>query len=194
MKTSALATLLLSSLALVAPVAAAQSQKERCAPNDAQGSMKCVERNGHCMELFLDGEKTSPLSDEATGQRVHAVKHHETVCWQVTRPLPTQLRVSAKGGGVFPSYVGNVEKLGVNAYAIGGPAKGPGDFRELEDVELEPETGGTWRLTSESPLRAGEYVLVFRVFGSSNWDRQAVLVTLDPKAPAAPAEKAKAGK
>jgi len=47
-------------------------------------------------------------------------------------------------------------------------------------------------LTAESPLKAGEYVLVFRLFGSKNRDRQAVLVTLDPKLPAAPAKWGKA--
>ena len=135
------------------------------------------------VELLLDGEKTVPLSEEATGGRIAAMKVDDAVCWQVARPLPTKLRVSAKGGGLVPTYVGDsLEKIGVNAWAVGGPAKGSGDARELDDVELVPE-GGSWALKSESPLKAGEYVLVFRVFGSNNWDRQAVLVTLDPKLP-----------
>ena len=40
---------------------------------------------------------------------------------------------------------------------------------------------GTWRLHSERPLPAGEYVAVFRIHGSGNWDRQAVFLKLDPK-------------
>lgn len=183
MKKAILPALLLSALVLPAPLLLAESQKERCAPNDGKGDMRCVNRHGHCVELFLDGEKTVPLSDEATGGRIAAMKVDDAVCWQVARSLPTKLRVSANGGGLVPTYVGDsLEKIGVNAWAVGGPAKGSGEAREIDDVELVPE-GGSWTLKSESPLKAGEYVLVFRVFGSNNWDRQAVLVTLDPKLP-----------
>ena len=45
---------------------------------------------------------------------------------------------------------------------------------------------GTWQLQSERPLPAGEYIAVFRLSGSGNWDRQAVLLTLDPKIAPAP--------
>lgn len=181
--------LLVAASALLAPMALAESQKERCAPNEARGDMRCVNRHGHCVELLLDGEKTEPLADEATGGRIAAMNVDDAVCWQVARTLPARLRVSAKGGGLVPTYIGDsLEKIGVNAWAVGGPAKGSGDAREIDDVELVPESG-SWVLKSESPLMAGEYVLVFRVFGSNNWDRQAVLVTLDPKAGAAASAK-----
>ena len=181
MTKATLSALFLGVSALLAPPALAESQKERCAPNAGKGDMRCVERHGHCVEILLDGEPTAPLTDEATGARLAGMDVDDAVCWQVARPLPTKLRVVAKGGGIVPTYVGSVEKVGVNAWAVGGPAKGSGDARELEDVELVPE-GGAWVLKSESPLKPGQYVLVLRVFGSGNWDRQAVLVTLDPKA------------
>jgi len=96
--------------------------------------MHYVRRNRYGAELFLDAQKTTPLSDDAIGRRVHAVEHHEAVCCRVTRLLPTKLRIRAKGRGIVPGFVGNVEKVGVNAYSLGGPAMGPGEFRELDDV------------------------------------------------------------
>jgi len=56
------------------------------------------------------------------------------------------------------------------------------------------DPNGTWQLKSEHPLKAGEYVIVFRAFGEGNWDKQAVLLTLDPKLTAGPADKSGAGK
>jgi hypothetical protein len=35
------------------------------------------------------------------------------------------------------------------------------------------DPNGTWRLASGKPLKKGEYLLVFRIFGVGNWDRQA---------------------
>jgi len=35
-------------------------------------------------------------------------------------------------------------------------------------------------MTTEKPLKAGEYLAIFRVFGVDNWDKQAVLLKLDP--------------
>ena len=58
----------------------------------------------------------------------------------------------------------------------------------LNGIEMRPDGGptGTWQLRSERPLPAGEYVAVFRLTGAGNWDRQAVLLKLDPKIPPAP--------
>ena len=180
---------LLSALLLAVPAFSADKpQSQRCAPNDAQGEMKCVNRNGHCAELTIDGMKTVPLKDEATAARVHAIKHGEDVCWTLSKPVSTKLRASAKAGGIFPSFVGRIEKLSVNVYRLDG-AK-PGDrLNSLQGVNLvaDGDPNGTWRLAAEKPLAKGEYVLVFRIFGVGNWDRQAVLVNLDPALQPGPA-------
>ena len=182
---------LLSALLLAAPAFSADKpQSQRCAPNDAQGEMKCVNRNGHCAELTIDGMKSVPLKDEATAARVHAIKHGEDVCWTLSKPVSTRLRASAKAGGIFPSFVGKIEKLSVNVYRLDGAR--PGDrLSALTGVGLaaDGDPGGVWRLSSEKPLAKGEYVLVFRIFGAGNWDRQAVLVSLDPELKPPPAGK-----
>jgi len=183
---------LLSALLLAVPAFSADKpQSQRCAPNDAQGEMKCVNRNGHCAELTIDGMKSVPLKDEATAARVHAIKHGEDVCWTLSKPVSTRLRASAKAGGIFPSFVGKIEKLSVNVYRLEGAR--PGErLGALTGVGLtaDGDPGGVWRLSSEKPLAKGEYVLVFRIFGSGNWDRQAVLVSLDPELKPPPAGKA----
>jgi len=182
----------LAALLLTAPALAATTpQSKRCAPNDAQGDMKCVNRNGHCAELTIDAQKTVPLSDEETAARIHAIKHGEDVCWTMAKPVSTKLWASAKAGGLLPSFVGKIEKLSVNVYRLEGAR--PGErLGALTGVGLtaDGDPGGVWRLSSEKPLAKGEYVLVFRIFGSGNWDRQAVLVSLDPELKPPPAGKA----
>ena len=187
MLATAAATLLLS-FALQAP----QSQRERCAHNEAQGEMKCVNRLGHCVDVTIDGQKTAPLTDETTARRVHAIKHDQDVCWQLAQPVSTQLRVKAQAGGIFPSFLGKIEKIDANVYELG-------DFDPKVDSRLDAIDGtrmaadgdpnGAWQLTSEHPLKAGEYVIVFRVFGVGNWDKQAVLLRLDPALKPAAAQK-----
>jgi hypothetical protein len=182
---------ILASLLLTAPAFASDKpQSERCAANDAAGEMKCVNRNGHCAEVTIDGLKTEPLKNEETASRVHAIKHGEDVCWMLSKPVSTKLRVSAKAGGIYQPFLGKIQKLTVNAYRLEGVR--PGDrISSLDGVELVADgaPGGTWRLASEKPLAKGEYVIVFRIFGEGNWDRQAVLVSLDPALKPGPAEK-----
>ncbi|MCC6133408.1 MAG: hypothetical protein IT186_26050 [Acidobacteria bacterium] len=186
-------TLLLFAVSL--PALGEKSQKERCAPNESKTEMMCVNRNGHCVDVTIDGQKTVALADEETGRRVHSIKHGEDVCWMLANPVSTKLRVSAKTGGIFPSFVGNIEQINVNVYPLTG-AKSEGRLDSLDGVALEADgnPNGTWRLTSEKPLKKGEYILVFRVFGKNNWDRQAVLVNLDPALKPGPADTAGATK
>lgn len=180
------------SIALLA-LAAPSSQAERCAhsDHDASSSMICVNRIGHCAVLAVDGHQTVPLKDEATAQRVHAIKHGEDVCWQVTQPVSTKFRASAEGGGLFPSFVGKIEKLQANVYALDDyDAAVDSRLDSLSGVETvaDGDPNGTWQLRAERPLPAGEYVVVFRIFGVDNWDRQAVLLKLDPAVAPAPAK------
>jgi hypothetical protein len=183
---------ILAALLLTAPALSSDKpQSERCAANDAAGEMKCVNRNGLCAELTIDGLKTNPLKDEGTAARVHAIKHGEDVCWMLAKPVSTKLRASAKAGGIFSPFLGKIRKLTVNAYRLDGTK--PGDpVSSLNGVELvaDGDPNGTWRLAAEKPLAKGEYVIVFRIFGEGNWDRQTVLVNLDPALKPGPAEKA----
>ena len=183
---------ILAALLLTAPALSSDKpQSERCAANDSTGEMKCVNRNGLCAELTIDGLKTEPLKDAGTAARVHAIDHGEDVCWMLAKPVSTKLRAVAKAGGIFPPFLGRIQKLTVNAYRLEG-AKSGAHVGSLDGVELvaDGDPNGTWRLASEKPLTKGEYVIVFRIFGQGNWDRQAVLVSLDPALKPGPAEKA----
>ncbi len=171
---------------------AQHSQKERCAHNESKGEMMCVNRLGHCVDVTIDGQKTAPLTDEATAQRVHAIKHDQDVCWQLTQPVSTKLRVKAGNGGIYPTFIGKIEKIGVNLYELGDfDPKVDSRLDDVNGVEMvaDGDPNGTWQLKSERPLKAGEYVIVLRVFGEGNWDKQAVLLKLDPALKPAPAEK-----
>ena len=183
---------------LLAVTAQAQhSQKERCAPNESKGEMMCVNRLGHCVDVVVDGQKTAPLTDEATAQRVHAIKHDQDVCWQLAQPVSTKLRVKAGNGGIYPTFVGKIEKIDANVYELGDfDPKLDSRLDQIDGVRMvaDGDPNGTWRLTSEHPLKAGEYVIVFRVFGEGNWDKQAVLLKLDPSLQPGPADKTGTGK
>ncbi len=50
------------------------------------------------------------------------------------------------------------------------------------------DPNGTWQLRAERALPAGEDVIVFRVFGVDNRDKQAVLLNLDPAIAPSPAK------
>jgi hypothetical protein len=160
-----------------------ESQADRCAPNDASGAMMCVDRNGHCAEVSIDGHDTVALTDEAVAARVHAIPHGEDVCWQVAAPVSTRFRIRAGAGGIFPAFLGTMESVGLNLYHLDDyDAELDSRLDSLNGVEMTAdEASGTWVLTSERPLPAGEYVAVFRLFGVDNWDRQAVLLRLDPE-------------
>ena len=174
--------------------ASAASQKERCAPADYDRSsdMICVNRNGHCAELTVDGQATTPLTDETVAARVHAIKHGEDVCWQLLQPASTKFRASSKAGGLNQKFLGPMESMSVNIYALDDyDPKVDSRLDSLNGVALKADGNpdGTWQLTSEHPLPAGEYVVVFRIYGTGNWDRQAVLLKLDPKIAPGPANK-----
>ena len=168
---------------LIAAAALAGSHAKNCAPGDGQGDMTCVDRNGVCVSVAVDGHDTRPLNDPATVKRVEAIKHGEDVCYVVEEPVSTKLRVLAKGGGRRPAFVGRIEKLGINLYNLGDyDPQFDSRLDSLNGVELKQDGGpdGTWQLVTEKPLKAGEYLAVIRVFGEGNWDKQAVLLKLDP--------------
>lgn len=166
------------------------SQAERCAPNDAEGTMMCVDRNGHCIRVTIDGQETQRFSDEAEAQRVHEIKHGEDVCWRLDAPVSAQFRVRAGNGGIWPNYVGAIEKVQANLYAL--DMFDPEVDSRLDqvsgiDMVVDSDPNGTWQLEPEQPLPPGEYVAVIRVFGVDNWDRQAVFLRIDDKLKPVPA-------
>ena len=181
---------------LLVAASAQQTQKVRCAPNaidkDVQRTnpeMACVDRNGHCVSVTIDGKPTVPLTDEKIAARVHAIKHGEDVCWQMTEPVSTQFRVTAGMGGIVPKFVGTLERVQVNLYRLDDyDPKVDSRLDSLNGIEMRADGAptGTWQLRSERPLPAGEYIAVFRLTGAGNWDRQAVLLKLDPKIAPAP--------
>ena len=183
-------------LFVVLAAATPQTQKERCAPNaidkDVQRTnpeMACVDRNGHCVSMTIDGKPTVALTDETVAARVHAIKHGEDVCWQVTVPVSTQFRVTAGMGGIVPKFIGALEQVRVNLYRLDDyDPKVDSRLDSLNGIDMRADgaPAGTWQVRSERPLPAGDYVAVFRVTGVGNWDRQAVLLKLDPKIPPAP--------
>jgi hypothetical protein len=179
---------------LIAAVAfAAGSHAKNCAANEgAAGDMLCVERNGQCVSVAVDGHETSALKDPATIARVESIKHGQDVCFVVSEPVSSKFRVKAKGGGRRASFIGPIEKLGINLYALGDyDPKFDSSLESLNGIELKADGGldGTWQLKSERPLKPGEYLAVIRVFGQGNWDKQAVLLKLDAALAPAPAEK-----
>lgn len=164
------------------------SQRERCTPPDISTSRACIEREGQCVDIHIDGRATLALTDEMIGQRVNAIETLFDVCWQVTQPVSTRLRIRAAGGGLFPTYLGPVNRIDAQIFHLD-------DFDPATDSRLEHVAGihpepdgapnGTWQLKSERPLKAGEYVLVVHVFGD-RWNRQGILLRLDPALPPTP--------
>ncbi len=172
-------------------LALSASQAERCAANDAEGSMMCVDRNGHCIAVAIDGHETKRFTDEAESSRVHAIKHGEDVCWRIDEPVSATFRVRAGNGGIYSNYVGAIEKVQANLYALDmfdSAVDSRLDQIDGIDMVVDGDANGTWQLKPERPLPPGEYVAVIRVFGVGNWDRQAVLLKIDNKLQPAPAE------
>ena len=168
---------------IAAAALAASSHAKNCAPGDGAGDMTCVDRNGVCVSVTVDGHETKPLNDPATVKRVESIKHGEDVCYFIEQPVSTKLRVLAKAGGKRPSFVGKIEKVDINLYNLGDyDPEFDSRLDSLNGVRMQADGGpdGTWQITTEKPLKAGEYLAVVRVFGVDNWDKQAVLLKLDP--------------
>src|SRR5262245_66551530 len=116
---------MLLELILAVAVEGQKTQKDRCAPNAIDASvqrsnpeMACVNRNGHCVSVTIDGKPTVALADERVAARVHAIKHGEDVCWQMPQPVSTQFRVTAAMGGLYPKFIGTLEQVQVNMYHL----------------------------------------------------------------------------
>jgi hypothetical protein len=172
-------------------LAAGPSQKDRCKANGKRGSMACINRIGHCMTLTVDGQATSPLTDKALAARVHAVPHRQDVCWQLARPVSALFRASASAGGIEPSFLGRIESIDVLLYPLGDydpQVDSHVEYLSGSRMEADGHRNGTWQHRYPRPLPPGEYVATFRIHGSANWDRQSVLITVDPALSPGPAD------
>lgn len=165
-------------------LAGAQAQTDACKPGKPGSAMVCLHRNGHCVQLQIEGQTATPVADAALTQRLAALRINEPVCWQLAAPVSAGFRVQAQAGGLWPEWLGQLESVSVGLYALD-------DFDPALDSRLEQLGGmrmeadgyrnGTWQLKSELELRPGRYLAVFRVMGSGNWDRQAVVLQIDPQ-------------
>jgi hypothetical protein len=167
------------------------SQKDRCKPNGKRGSMACVNRLGHCIAVTVDGQTTLALTEKATAARVHAVPHGQDVCWYLPRPVSTQFRASAVAAGLDPTFLGATHNIDVLLYPLADydpQVDSRVEYVFGTNMEADGNRNGTWQVRSARPLPAGEYVATFRISGKDNWDRQSVLLTLDPSLQPAPAD------
>jgi hypothetical protein len=176
--------------ALAAP-ALADDLMDDCEVNDGRGDMRCVNRNGVCVEVSIDGHRTTPIS-RADRQRLATLPDMEDVCWQVVAPVSAQFRVQARGGGEVPAFIGALESIGAILVPLADydPEFDGNRIEPLHSVDLEADgyRDGTWQLRKREflatpgsgELGAGEYVVILRLHGSDNWDKQEVLVRIDP--------------
>lgn len=162
-------------------------------------SMKCINRNGVCVEITIDGHATQPIG-KPERERILKLPDMRDVCWQLTTPVSAEFRVQAHGGGLQPDFIGAVDSLGVIVVPIEDydPEFDHSRIDPLHefDVDADGYRDGTWQLkrrdhfnTGKGPLKAGEYVVIVRVHGRDNWDKQEVLLRVDPALSPAPAQK-----
>ena len=183
---------------LAGPLLADDELMEDCAAGDSRFDMQCINRNGVCVELRIDGHATRPIR-RADKQRLAALPDMDDVCWQVDVPVSAGFRLEARGGGLVPAFIGELESFGLNLLAIE-------DFDPQFDRRIDPLHGfeldadgyrdGSWQLRPSDHfrtpgsglLKAGEYVAVVRVHGTGNWDKQEVLIRIDPALEPSPAD------
>ncbi|MGL4232749.1 MAG: hypothetical protein ACRDAM_18350 [Casimicrobium sp.] len=170
----------------------AWSQSDRCEPNrGGRDEMQCVHRNGHCIQLAIDGETTKRLTDPATIARLKSLNIYRGVCWRLEQPVSTNFRLFARDGGLRPEFVGAIEQVSVQLYAIEDfDPKLDSRLEPLSDVDTEADgyRNGTWQMRSKHPLKSGEYVAIVRINGASNWDSQGVLLRIDAARTPIPAQ------
>ena len=177
--------------------ASARDLMDDCKPGDR--SMLCINRNGVCVEVTVDGQPTQPIG-KADRERILHLPDMKEVCYQLAAPVSAAFRVQARGGGLKPDFIGPVESLGVQMVPIDDydPEYDHNRIEPLHEfgVDADGYRDGTWQLkrsdhfnTSKGPLKAGEYVVVIRVHGRDNWDKQEVLLRVDPALEPVPAQR-----
>ncbi len=153
--------------------------------------MQCVHRNGHCTQLTIDGHNTKRLNDATAIARLKTLNLSREVCWRLEQPVSTNFRLLAQSGGLRPDFVGAIEQVSVQLYALDDfDPKLDRRLEALSDVDTEADgyRNGTWQMRSKHPLKSGDYVAVVRINGTSNWDSQGVLLRIDAGLAAIPAQ------
>lgn len=182
------------SLLLLASIAAptfAADLMEDCKVNKGRGDMRCINRNGVCIEISIDAHPTKPIS-RADKQRLAQLPDMDDLCWQVDVPVSAQFRVEGRGGGEVPEFIGPLESIGAQLLPIEDydPEFDGNRIQPLYAFDLAADgcRDGTWQLREREHfstprsgvLEAGEYVVILRLHGRDNWDKQMVLVRIDP--------------
>ncbi len=189
-------------LATAAPVFGGNLMED-CEPGSRR--MVCIHRNGVCVEVSIDGQATRPISRE-NRQRITQLPDMDEVCWEIEAPVSSAFRVEARGGGLQPDFIGELKSIG--AILVPLDEYDP----EFDGNRIEPLRGfsaeadgyrdGTWQLRARDHFRtpgstqlpAGEYVIILRLHGQDNWDKQEVLIRIDPNLKPAPAKQGSAGR
>ena len=123
----------------------------------------------------------------------------DDVCWQINLPVSATFRVEARGGGLQPDFIGELKSIGTVLVPIDDydPEFDGNRIQPLVGYTMEADgyRDGTWQLRARNHFRtpgsadlpAGEYIVILRLRGDGNWDKQEVLVRIDPRLEPAPA-------
>ncbi len=163
---------------------------ENCEPGSKRHGMQCINRNGLCVEVSVDGHQSQPIT-KADRKRIMELPDMDDVCWQIKSPVSKQFRIEAKSGGLSSDFIGDLNSLSVIVVPIEDydPEFDSNRIDPIRGYELQADgyRNGTWQLKQRpliqngvGDLTAGEYVIILRIHGEDNWDKQEILLTINP--------------
>lgn len=190
--------IILLSVVLATPVWAGNIMKD-CKPGSKRKSMQCISRNGVCVDVSIDGHQSLPIS-KTDRKRMMKLPDMDGVCWQIKLPVSAEFRIKAQNGGLRSDFIGALKSLSVLVVPIGDydPEYDGNRIDPLHGLTLQADgyRNGTWQLREQAYFRtstsggltAGEYVIILRIYGEDNWDRQKILLSIDPEISPIPAQ------
>lgn len=140
----------------------------------------CNARMGHCVDVKMGGVKSELHNDAALNAKLGKALGRDKPCWKVATPVPADFLLTNEAKAGSEAWLGEVTRVGLVLYALD-------DFDEALGRPIEPMSGANVvdgrieiapRGADPLPLKPGEYVAIFRFFGSSNWERQAIFFTV----------------
>jgi hypothetical protein len=153
------------------------------APTTAAGvNMKCIDRDGRCIEATVNGQRSVKLAKQTRKllEGLKRVSHWVAdVRYELPVPIEGKLEVKADQTRSAGDWFGEQRQAEVMVVP-------------LDDVELKARTeiaaadsvrvGGAAPLVQRHVLErnmlpAGRYLLVVRLSGTDNWDRQVLYFT-----------------
>lgn len=155
-----------------------------CALPAAAVDMHCVDRDGRCMAVTINGQKAVKL-DKATKKLLAGVKgnillrHHVSEArYQIPTPIRGDLDVKADRSADSKDWFGENRIFEVMVVPLADVAlKSHQQVGTADGVSI----GGAAPLTLENVLESkrlppGPYLLVVSLNGDSNWDRMTLYV------------------